>query len=118
MKYIASTLSASVQYTAYAETGGDLPAVAKTVTIAGGAGVANKHFVTPRGVITNVDDADVKMLLANPIFKIHMANGYVQILDSVTDGDAAAADMTGRDNSAPLVNEDFEKAPVTARKGK
>lgn len=107
--YVFSTLAAAVSYTGYAEPKGDnLPQVAMSVVVNGGAGVANKRTLqTPRGVVTEVTEEEAKFLAGHSVFQIHLKNGFVQISDKNADGDEAAADMTGRDESAPLVDEDF-----------
>lgn len=122
--YIASTLATAVQYTGWSKSddSANIPQVEISVTIAGGAGVANKRIVTPRGVVTPVDEAQMQMLSEHEVFKRHKERGFVQILDSKpADADEVAADMTGRDTSAPLVEEDFankDEAPaVVAGRG-
>lgn len=109
--YIFSTLSAAVSYTGYAEPKGDnLPQVQMSVVINGGAGVANKRTLeTPRGVVTEVTEEEAKFLAAQPVFALHVQNGFIQVSEAKADGDDAAADMTGRDESAPLVDEDFSE---------
>ena len=57
---------------------------------------------------TYVSEQDVEYLRQNEVFQLHEANGFVMISysDSDIDPDKAAADMTGRDNSAPVVPQD------------
>lgn len=107
--YVFSTLAAAVSYTGYAKQENDnVPQVQMAVVVNGGTGVANKRtLITPRGVVTEVTEDEAKFLAAHPVFQIHLKNGFVQISDKNADGDEAAADMTGRDESAPLVDEDF-----------
>lgn len=124
MPYVASTLSAPTEYTGWSTGGNDVPRAARSVTIAGGAGVATKNLITPHGVITRVSDEDALFLLENKVFQMHRDNGYVQILDSKPeDADAVAADMNGKDPSAPITESDYEqdpkqKAPTTGAVGK
>lgn len=109
--YIASTLSSSVEYAGYTESGNETPSISHSVTIAGGANVAGKHFITPSGVITAVSEEDAKFLAAHPLFQLHMKNGFITPLDSKPDDiDNVAADMTTRDESAPLVDNDYVDA--------
>lgn len=105
--YVFSTLASDVTYTNHAPGGADLPKVVAEVKIKGGAGVANDRFVTPRGVVTTITEDEAEALRANPVFQLHEANGFVQISDKSGDADEVAADMTGRDNSAPLVSQDL-----------
>lgn len=117
MKYVYSTLSAPVDYTVFSQGGGNLPITEKIVAIRGEAGIAGKHLQTPRGVATPVTDEDLAALSDNYIFQLHLKNGFVTIGDE-GDADQVAADMNGRDNSAPLVPGDYadDKAPTTKRK--
>lgn len=106
MLIVFSTLASDVAYTNHKQGGGDLPIPLEPVTIKGGAGVANDRVVTPRGVATYVTPEQVEYLRENEIFKLHEANGFVMISENDVDPDIAAADMTGRDVSAPLVPQD------------
>jgi hypothetical protein len=105
--YVYSTLSSDVLYQNHAPGGADLPIVVSEVLIKGGAGVANDRLITPRGVATEVTEQQAEALRANPVFQMHEKNGFVQISDARVDADVAAADMAGRDNSAPIVPEDL-----------
>lgn len=104
--FIFSTLASDVAYTNHEQGGGDLPVALPSVVIKGGAGVANDRIVTPRGVATEVTEAQVEYLRQNEIFKLHEKNGFVMVSESYADPDEVAADMTGRDNSAPIVPQD------------
>lgn len=105
--YVYSTLASDVAYTNHEQGGADLPIALPAVLIKGGAGVANERLVTPRGVVTEVTESDVEYLRKNPVFLMHEKNGFVEISAGKVDPDIAAADMTGRDNSAPIVDEDL-----------
>lgn len=119
-KFIFSTLANDNQYTGYVAGGGDMPRVAWAVLVKGGAGVANARIVTPRGVMTEVTDEEFKLLQTNVVFGRHFENGFIHVEDRAADPEKIAADMTGRDTSAPLVDADFEvkgdKAPTHAGK--
>lgn len=105
--YVYSTLSADVRYQNTAPGGADLPVVVSDVLVKGGAGVANDRLITPRGVVTEITEEQAEALRANPVFAMHEKNGFVQIGEAYVDPDKAAADMTGRDTSAPIVPEDL-----------
>jgi hypothetical protein len=118
--YVYSTLAASMNYTKHGKGGGDLPVEEGNVFIAGGANIPDKYMRTPEGaVVTPVTEEDVELLRANPVFVLHEKNGFVEISDKKVDGEKAAANMEGRDQSAPLVDQDFEakgqEAPVTSK---
>lgn len=110
--YIYSTLASDVSYTTYKDGGADLPVVEGQILIAGGTGVAGKHLVTPQGVATPVSAENLARLRENEVFKLHEANGFIKVSDHKEDAEIVAADMTTRDESAPLVDADFEKPPA------
>jgi len=104
--FIFSTLASDVAYTNHEQGGGDMPISLPSVVVKGGAGVANDRIVTPRGVATEVTEQQVEYLRQNDVFKMHEKNGFVMVSESYADPDTVAADMTGRDNSAPIVPQD------------
>lgn len=106
MLYVFSTLASDVAYTNHVPGGADLPIELPPVLIKGGAGVANDRLITPRGVATPVTEEQVEYLRANPVFQLHEENGFITVSDTNLDPDKVAADMTGRDNSAPIVPQD------------
>lgn len=112
--HVYSTLSAPVRYTVYQKSGNDIPRAERSVLIKGGANVADKNFITPRGVVTTISVEELALLEQDKLFQLHVKNGYLVVDKSLVDVDKVVADMEGRDESAPLVPEDFEeeKAPV------
>jgi hypothetical protein len=112
--YVFSTLASDVAYTNHTPGGGDMPIAQDPVVIKGGAGVANDRLVTPRGVMTRVTAEQVEYLRQNEVFKMHEANGFITISESSADADVVAADMTGRDESAPVVPQDNVAGDDTA----
>lgn len=120
MPHIYSTLSNNQRYDKYVAGGADLPRIERSVVIAGGANVADKHFITPRGVVTTVTDDDYELLKENKLFNTHLENGYITVEERKADVEKVIAGMTGRDESAPLVEADYETtgkpAPTSKRK--
>lgn len=104
--YVFSTLASDVAYTNHAAGGADMPVDLPPVLIRGGAGVMNDRLITPQGVATEVTESQVAYLRENQVFLMHEKNGFVMISDKYTDPDKAAADLVGRDHSAPLVPQD------------
>ena len=71
------------------------------VFIAGKANVANKNIVTPLGMATKVDDSALSVLESSHVFRLHKENGFITVETYKEDADLIAANMTGRDASAP-----------------
>lgn len=114
--YIFSTLTSDQVYTRTAQGGADLPVTTASVFIAGGTNVPDKYLITKYGVMTAVTDEEMQVLLENEVFKLHQKNGFITIRDKPADAEKVAADMETRDQSAPLVDADFEedKKPIAA----
>ena len=115
-RYVYSTASASVNITL--EWGPDmLPK--RFVTIKGGHGVADKHFWTPQGVMTEIPDDIADELENNPEFQAMVKAGFATLEAKRTDPEKVAANLEGRDGSAPIVPQDYElkgkKAPKSGR---
>lgn len=109
--YVYSTLSSSMNYQNYEPGGGDLSLPAGSVVIQGGANIPDKYLRTPDGaVITPVTEEELAILQSNSVFQLHVKNGFIVVKDKKADGEAVAADMESRDQSAPLVDADFEAA--------
>lgn len=109
--YVYSTLASAMDYTTYQPGGGDLPQVDAVVRIEGGANIPDKFLRTPLGVCTPVTEAELEALKQNHVFQLHEKNGFITVRDKEVDPEVAAADMEGRDKSAPLVAGDFANAP-------
>lgn len=111
-QYVFSTLTSDMLYTEWTP-GADAGAMSiegRKILIKGGAGVANDRIVTPLGVCTEVDDEDVVLLLANPVFKLHQTNGHVTIQKKKADAEKVAADMNRADPSSPKTPADYANA--------
>lgn len=116
--YIFSTLSCSQHYGEYIKGGADLPIRGKQVLVKGGANVADKMFVTPRGVVTTVSDEELAIIERDPMFQAHKENGYITVEKKNLDIDKVVSNLTARDESAPLGIGDFaeNKEPTTGKK--
>lgn len=111
MKHVYSTLAVDMTYAAWRK-GPDGRAIEQvheqSVHINGGAGIASRHLITPLGVHTQITDEQAELLEADPTFRLHKANGFIRVEDDRVDVEKVVADMTARDESAPLVPEDYE----------
>ena len=116
MPIVFSTLTAPQAYSIWVPGGGDLPAQKLICVIKGGAGVANKNLITPRGVATHVTATELEALNACPMYQRHKERGYIREDDKEQDAEKIASSMQGRDNSAPLTDGDFEAEGKTAPK--
>lgn len=109
--FIYSTLPNSQYYITYHPQDGVNQVIREKerVLVKGGSGIANKHFVTPLGVVTQVTEAEYEILKEHRLFKLHEKNGYIQVRKTKVDAEVAAADMETRDGSSPIVPEDFKE---------
>lgn len=111
--HIWSTISTKVGYAEYGPAiAGGVPPLRRVVEITGGANVADKLMITPSVKGTPVTDDELAFLMANDGFQRDMRNGFIDIRRNRPDADSVADGMVARDKSAPLRNEDFEKAPT------
>lgn len=115
-KFVYTTLTNDNVYTNYAPgPAGGVQQAAGQVLIYGGANRANKSLVTPLGVMTEVSDKDFEILQANADFQLHTKNGFITVRDDKVNAEVAAADMKGRDKSAPLTDNDYQEGDGLAK---
>lgn len=110
--YVYSTMSAGNTYTVYDPNveKGQLPRIIGQVDIAGGANVAKRRSLeTPLGVARRITADQYELLKQDPVFQTHVKGGYIRVIEAKVDPEKVVPDMTQRDESAPLVPEDFEK---------
>lgn len=127
MPQIISTLTAGQNYHIY-ETGKDsnLNVIKKTIAIKGGANNARRGgesgVITPQGVITEVSEDDLALLMKDENFKLHLDGGHLKVSNEKVKVSKAVKDMKDKDESAPLVDKDFKEggraggdAPTTGK---
>ena len=97
--HILSTMTSPVSYCFY-DYVNDLPVVRKRVTVAGGAGLPSlksgfgevgsdqegKPLWTADGIVSRVSANDYDLLKDHPVFKKHLAKGYLKVVSSEVDG--------------------------------
>ena len=109
--YVYSTLTNSNDYVAYMPTDVKSNAIIKkSVTINGGHLLATKHLVTPKGVVTEVSDDDMKVCELDPGFQEHLKNGFLKIEKKNVAPEKIAANMAPKDGSTPKTPKDFDKS--------
>ena len=123
--YIYSTLTSDQVYANYRKTANGIPVAESKILIKGGANLMTKALVTPHGAVTEVTPDELAALRKNDVFKLHQDNGFITVSESKSAVEAVAADMTARDQSAPIVEQDeltpepsdfdFADAPVSRR---
>lgn len=100
MAYIYSTLTNDQSYDIYDVSPSGVQVLVASVKVSGGHGRINNHFVTPRGVVTQVTDAELKLLKKCDVFNTHVKNGFIVIDNSKRDAEAVASEMEVADKSA------------------
>lgn len=115
MPYIYSTLANDQLYTIYHKQTNPHAALARKahqVLIKGKAHIARGvmgEIYTPKGVRTEVSDADLEILEKSKIFQKHKANHFIMIEDSKINANKAARDMDANDPARPKTPADFPK---------
>lgn len=116
--YVYSTATNSGTYVEYEENSSNELSIPKKwpngqpmkVTIRGGHGLADKYLFTPKGVVTQVSDEEMELLLRNPAFKRHIDRGFMTYDKKKIDPAKKAANMAQKDGSAPLTPADYIKS--------
>jgi hypothetical protein len=119
--YVYSTATNSGTYVEYEKNAPNELAIPKKwpngkpmkVTIKGGHGLAQRgnssHIYTPRGMVTQVTDDEMEMLLNNKSFQRHMDKGFMSYDKKKVSAEKKAANMEEMDGSAPLTMRDYEE---------
>jgi len=109
--YVYSTLANDQKYVTYKplQEGQDIGVIDESVLIEGKANVATKNLVTPRGLVTKVNEAQYKILEKCPAFRKHVENGYVSVTKKEAKLDKVLGGMIERDVSAPTTPEWYKK---------
>lgn len=105
--YVFSTLSCPQKYTTWTQGGNEIPTPDQHVMIHGGANVPDENFRTPLGVMTKVSEEQLQLLKNNSDFLLHEKNMFITVREKAYDPEVVVADMATRDQSAPLVDNDF-----------
>lgn len=116
MPYVYSTLSSNVDYCSYKKTDNNIAVVNKKVTVKGKANVAVPNVVdmmgmpihTPLVCETLLNDSDIEFLKSNPLFQMHLENGFVLVSGKQLKPEKARAEMAHRDKSAPRTPKDYQ----------
>lgn len=109
MIHVYSTLSCSQRYVKYAPAvEGNLPREERAILINGGANIAGKHFLTPKGVHTSITEQDYELLKENELFKTHISNGFITVEKSEANIEKVVSNMESRSQDAPVTPQDYE----------
>lgn len=106
-KYVVSTLTAPNRYAGWSKSGG-VNMIERSVLVKGGAGIALKGIGAPRGVVTEISDADAEFLKQHEHFLAHQKGGFVRLLDRAPEPNKAAGSMEKDDGSRPRDEKDVE----------
>lgn len=113
--HVYSTLTNSQQYPLYERDPQGNAHILAHVHINGGAGLANKHLITPLGVMTAISEKALEHLEKSHVFQKHVERGFISVRRDQVDIERAIAQHTSeRDPSAPIVPEDYMQAKEEA----
>jgi hypothetical protein len=116
MIYIFSTMAASVEYPITRTRDDKSYDIVESVQVNGGHGVANKHFVTPRGVMTSLTKENYDKIKDNHTFQTHLQNGFLEVSETAEDPEKVIASMAHKgDASAPKTPEDYVEGDEGAK---
>ncbi|AAT37728.1 gp22 [Burkholderia phage BcepB1A] len=108
--HVYSTLANSQQYPLYERDPQGNAHILAHVHINGGAGLANKHLITPIGVMTAISEKALEHLEQSHVFQKHVERGFITVRKDQVDIERAVAEHTSeRDPSAPIVPEDYQQ---------
>lgn len=106
--FVYSTLASGVDYHIYGKAAEGMPAHReRTITINGGAGIANKNLITPQGVVTEVTEEELSALENHSLFLLHKKNGHMTVQRVKADVEKVVADMNTQDPSKPMTPADY-----------
>lgn len=118
MFYIYSTLTNGTDYAVYSDSKNqDIPVVRKMISIKGGANLANKVLMTPKGAVTEVSDEEMEMLLKDYHFQNHVKHGHITYEKKEISVDKAVVNMNPKDESAPKTPDDYKNHEVQEDNG-
>lgn len=109
MKYVVSKLTSSQDYNFYSLNEGGRSQITCTIHVNGGTNLADKHFITPDGIITELSDEQAERLSSHPVFQIHEKNGFVKIVSTESNAKKAKSELEAEDKSAPMTPKKYEK---------
>lgn len=118
MAYILSKLANSQCYVKWAKGANGINNIAAKVEIKGGADVINKKTLeTPRGVVTEVTEAELELLKENPDFNRHLENGFITIIDNKPSEEKIEekAEAMPKDASRQKTPKDYKKSKGKAK---
>lgn len=117
MKQILSTLSAPNAVCITRKLPNGNKAIVKRIIVKGGANVADKKtLVTPRGVITELQDADFDILKGTDWFKRMESRGFVRVVETKSAAeDPEKAGMKKKDKAAQKTKKDIADADKVAK---
>lgn len=111
--HIYSTLANGQAYTVYLPKVEEKSQAARKfkqqVVIKGGAGVASKNLITPRGVRTEITDQEYGAIADHFCFRHHVKEGFIVVEKVKANANKVARDMNDSDGSAPKTEDDFPR---------
>lgn len=110
MHYIYSTLANDQLYTNYSKgTAGTPPAPTFKFLVKGGANVLGRLDIqTPRGLVTSIEDNELKKLEENASFQRHRKGGFIAVEKSMKKVESVVGGMTEKDKSAQTTKSDYK----------
>ena len=121
MPFVYSTTTCDGTYVEYRpdpDKGRGHSEAIRKVTIKGGHGVATKHLITPKGVVTEVTADEMEWLLKDASFQRHIKAGHITYDNTRIEPEKRAADMAEGDGAAPLTPKDFTESETSTKESR
>lgn len=112
MPYVYSTATSDSIFTTYTKTEpGQAGKVLQQVLIKGGANLAKGkgQLITKYGYRTEVTDHELELLKGSTNFQKMITAGFLRVDERKLDAEKIAGEMEPRDESAPLVPQDYHE---------
>ena len=114
--YVYSTMSSDNCYANLDKLPNGLHKASEKLLIAGKANVSNPNtLITPKGMMTTVEDTLFEKFENNPMLKRHIERGFITVQKTKKDIEDVVKDMEEKDNSAQATPDDLAAKP---KKGK
>lgn len=111
--YVYSTSTNDIDFIKWKETSERSTTIPEgRIKIKGGANIPNSNFMTPRGVVTPLNQSQLDFLEKNELFNSLVNQGFFKVTKNKIKISKAVKDMNPRDKCSALRESDYKTPPV------